>query len=84
MTKMIICSDVDFPSSVSTQAKELISQLLCKNRNARLGSGIGDYNDINREMHSRLIFFLNKSKKKLKCDMINFLLNFYEKFFDIQ
>ena len=48
MTRMIIGSDVDFPSSVSPQAKELISQLLCKNRNAWLGSGISDYNDIKK------------------------------------
>lgn len=48
MYRMVISSDVDFPSYVSAPARDLITQLLQKDPDQRLGSGEDDYKAIQK------------------------------------
>lgn len=63
MYRMVITHDVDFPSYISAPARDLITKLLSKNPDERLGSGEDDYKAIEQhEFFSKLNFddVLNK------------------------
>ncbi|KAK8848115.1 RAC-gamma serine/threonine-protein kinase [Tritrichomonas musculus] len=70
MYRMVISADVDFPSFISGPAKDLITQLLSKDPDTRLGSGEDDYKAIQKHPFFKSLNWDDVLSKKYKPEWV--------------